>query len=309
MSFSALKKEYQFSQDQNIYDSEFVKYLKNPLTSQFFEVCNNQFIYFLWMDAAFATDFVLKEIKEVRNTQVFKRIQFDLNHLKNTFLWVYVHGQSRLYTLYELHSSFLGSKNKFIWGKEYDISFLSPSGPFKKLQLKDIINHEVFYKMLMLLMFEGKLQTREFRLRTKGNILCWFDDQEQSKYTFEVHQLSKDGILFKVDNEFYRSCFNTSQNISFLFDPYFLQSNLNSSLLELRENHKKLSSYPFYTDNMAHICQAKRTDVRIHNNHLDGEFKYLYFPFSKIDFKNTQTVQTVTDFCVELRKNLVRKIK
>ena len=184
-------------------------------------------LQFIWSDSDECCAHFREKMKDdVDVAKLREQKLIEISHLKNIPVWI--KKGHKLYTthLFDIYESHLQQKTIFDYDASapLDISFISPSGPFKKMAISDCLNIQSYQDFVFLSLLDNKLPTREFRLRLQSRLL--FESGSDFEHTLlgSLCQVTTKGLLFKVKGADFFNKIKDSTQLRLLMNTQIFES-------------------------------------------------------------------------------------
>lgn len=222
-------------------------------------------------DALFKAEFELKvtELQKLRAMAVWLRTP--TNQIIQT-------------TLFELYQDAIFERH---WcGQEShapcEVSFIAPSGPYKKFAVVDCLNTQTYQDFVQYFLLEGKLPQRDFRLRVPGRLLMEFGPGLSGAALIDLQQITATGLLFKCPAGLFFNQVRPHGKLRLLIKTSSLEgANKSSDWDGFQQAIGEWGLNPFYTQNKMEAFVLSCTDFQV---------------ASRFDFGQTQDVYLFVDY-------------
>jgi hypothetical protein len=290
------------------------EYLSNPLQIKSHSLSKKDDLNFHWSDFAETCELYKKFLKK-NKYKIYDGLMNSLEAFKNTDVWIkgedHVHTLN-LYTVYDVlvSSKKLPHLNK---GKEdkVEISFMGPGGPFKKLTLGECVNEDTYSQFVFHRVLTGQLPFRDFRLRCKGKVLCYYDNLVEKSVVLEVSQLTSEGILFVSREKNLEKKLQKTSELRPLIDIKIFKDALNSSLMEMGNQFSNHSKELFFTQDDRSQYTIDPSKLKFFKGY-DSEAKgidYIFCKFEDIKGHNDLLEGILKDFTNEMKEQISFELK
>lgn len=228
-----------------------------------------------------------------------RRLQ-EMQKLRALPIWIRSGKTTTQTNLFDLYEGFICDQ---LWQgdtnlphPQYDISLISPSGPFKKMPVTNCFNLQTYRDFVMVFLLQDKLPRRDFRLRVKSKVLAEYGPNFSEACLVELEQISASGLLFRVSGSEYFGRMVPHQQVRLLFKTSFLTNS--SQVSEFRHEVAQWNNNPFYTHDKteAFVFDCKETPS---NSRFDGEETrecFLRISFDTISRTNGPQAQRLKAF-------------
>lgn len=187
-------------------------------------------------------------------------------------------------TLFELYQDAIFDRH---WcGQEShapcEVSFIAPSGPYKKFAVVDCLNTQTYQDFVQYFLLEGKLPQRDFRLRVPGRLLMEFGHGLSGVGLIDLQQITSTGLLFKCPANLFFNQVRPHGKLRLLIKTSSLDSANASG--DWEGFHQAIADWglnPFYTQNKLEAFMFSCTDFQV---------------ASRFDFGQTQDVYLFVDY-------------
>ena len=288
--------------------------LKNDFY-QFLYLSNSKNLKFHWADAVETCRYIQKDIKTLGPKYAeFKRLIETVNELKMTPVWImgdnHIH-QTNLHDLY--HQIVMPEKFphlRFQFKDFHDLSLIGPTGPFKRVDLRAWMNRRDHLNIVYKNVLSGALNPREFRLRTEGQVLCFYGSENDS-CVFKVKQITQGGLLMNTEEMHFFDHVKNCSTIDLQMNADIFRLHGKESLSVIRE---KIGDDPrtlFFSHENRDRVRVRVPEIKsfLYSNSYNGRTvrtHYLFVPFKEIAMTNPQFSNIVNGFVGHV-KNLILK--
>lgn len=291
------------------------EYLSTPLNKSQCPLTTNQNMSFHWADYSLTCDIYRGLIKnDAKYHQIQNTLVLNMDQLRTVPVWVKtIDGVSTL-SLYDIYDSLTtkGKMSRFYVNKENKLvlSFSGPEGPFEILSPSECINKNRYSDFVFTYLLQEKLPTRDFRVRCKGSVLCYYDVCFNKQIKIDVEQITSDGILFSTDDDTLKDKLFYSKEIKFLMNLELFHQNLHKSFNELRNNFSDYEYNLFFTRDSRHSYHVQPKNLYFYHAYdFDQTGKtYFYCHFSNFKGKNNILENIMKEFTDQLRTQIKAEI-
>lgn len=204
--------------------------------------------------------------------------------------------QKNMFDLYHDHILGLHSLES---SSKVEVSFLSAFGPYELLNLSELLHPAMYQEFIMVLLLNGKLSRREFRLRFKTRLLL---EQDQTVHLINLEQMSPRGVLFSSEKILIEG------KVNFFLNPEVLKEAIGMSFDEMKTHLSQRSNNLLYS---AH----QNSKITIDTYGIKAQTKYdfvknnLYYYFFNFDrFDNQEIAKNLKDFVNQSKKLIGQKL-
>lgn len=239
----------------------------------------------------------------------------EISHLKNIPVWI--KKGHKLYTthLFEIYESHLQQKTIFGYDvtAPMDISFISPSGPFKKMAISDCLNIQSYQDFVFLSLLDNKLPSREFRLRLQSRLLFESGSDFQHTLLGNLCQVTTKGLLFKVKAVDFFNKIKDSTQLRLLMNTQIFESTKDDvTWTDVKNTAKNWPAHPLYTQNKNDAFLIDPKELQLAHRFDYGRTSEVYFfvPFKHLSASHALMVKRIEKFLVEMKsciKNTMTK--
>ncbi|MFZ4713687.1 MAG: hypothetical protein ACOYL6_08250 [Bacteriovoracaceae bacterium] len=289
-------------------------FLKSDLY-QFFPISNSQSIKFHWADSVETCRFIQKDIKALGSKYFeFKKLVEAVNELRMCPVWLMGEGQIISTNLHDLyHQVIMPDKFhhlQFTLKDFHELSLIGPTGPFKKVDVRAWLNRRDHLNIVFKNVLGGNINPREFRLRTEGQVLCFYG-QEKDSCVFKIKQLTQTGLLMCTEEMHFFDHVKSLGTIELQMNADILRLHGNEKLPSIQDKVSESPRALFFSHEERDRIQVRTTDVKsfIYNNIYLGRSvpaHYLFVPYKEISVNDRNFATTTSNF-VNYIKSLVLK--
>ncbi len=268
-------------------------------------------LHFIWSDYDECCDYFRQKIKSDGDVAKLREQKLaEISHLKNIPVWI--RKDSKLFTthLFDIYESHLQQKTIFDYDATVpmDISFISPSGPFKKMAITDCLNIQNYQDFVFLSLLDNKLPSREFRLRLHSRLLFESGEQFQNTMLGSLCQVTSQGILLKVmANDFFYKIKETNQLRLLMNTQIFETTKESLTWNEVKNTAKNWPAHPLYTQNKNDAFLIDPKELQLAHRFDYGRTSEVYFfvSFKHLSNSNALMVKKIEKFLFEM-KNCIK---
>jgi hypothetical protein len=243
-------------------------------------------ISFSWTDFEEACRFYQEKISldPIMRKQYETKI-CDLEKLRLMPIWIRGLGETIHTSLFDLYQDFILERSWKVDSHQpvsYNISFISPSGPYKKLAITDCFNVQTYHDFILIFLLQSKLPQRDFRLRTNSRLLIEFGKNYNEAGIVDLEQVTSGGILLRCQAKQFFLGIRPHGKLNLLIKT--------SDLEEVSKAHDwqsfktsiaKWGANPFYTQNKQESfnldCTQLQTSSRFDFSQTNDIYLYLKF--------------------------------
>lgn len=234
----------------------------------------------------------------------------DLNKLRLMPVWIRSHGETLHTNLFELYRDFIV---EFLWKADshphapYDISFISPSGPFKKLAITDCFNLHTYQDFILVFLLQGKLPQREFRLRTRSRLLVEFGDHYAEAGMVDLEQITSGGLLLRCQSKQFFKGIRPHRKLRLLVKTSELDEVSKAyDWQSFKAGIAEWSANPFYTQNKQEAFNLDSNDFQIASRFDFSQTNdiYLYLKFDALKASHEIMAQRLEKFIIKGRESM-----
>lgn len=232
----------------------------------------------------------------------------DLSKLRLMPVWIRGNGETLHTSLFELYQDFILER---LWKADshphapYDISFISPSGPYKKLSITDCFNVHTYQDFILVFLLQGKLPQREFRLRTKSRLLVEFGNHYGEAGMLDLEQITSGGLLLKCQSKQFFKGIRPHRKLRLLVKTSGLDEVSRAhDWQNFKDSIAKWGTNPFYTQNKQEAFNLDCNDFQIASRFDFSQTNdiYLYLKFDSLKASNEIMAQRLEKFIVKGRE-------
>lgn len=238
-------------------------------------------MHFMWSDFdEFCQHYSQKLSMQGDFAKMYEAKIKEISLLKNIPVWV--KKDSKIFTthLFDIYESHLYQKSIFDHDSTapLDISFISPSGPFKKMAITDCLNIQNYQDFVFISLLKNKLPLREFRLRFNSRLLFEAGANFEKTLLGDLCQITTKGMLFKVKGpEFFKALKDTSA-IRLLMNTQILESSRHcNTWKELKSHVETWPNHPLYTQNKVDAFLVDPKLIQLAQRFDYGRTSEIYF--------------------------------
>jgi hypothetical protein len=277
-----------------------------------FSLCQHGNMRFHWADFHETCDSVKEQIESDGQLQAdFDRREANLNRLQLVPIWIRtmnkVH-QTTMYDLYDRHilnQTPIGGMDTF---GPLEISFISSSGPFKKMAIAECFNQNIYRDFVIVSLIKGQLPRRSFRLRLKAKILVEYGPEFAQASLMNLEQMTSAGLLLSVDEDFYYRELAPHQDLRILIDTSILRNALGKPLTDLKSHLGTHSFNLLYSarkeDSIA--CRLAQFSVQSGFDFFRSRKIYLFISYDQLAANSPSSATNCREF-VAYSKEVVRE--
>ena len=268
----------------------FLEYLKNKPLEQKLMLTSNKNLNFHWSNWNESCLF-LKEAKN-KHFQYSRMQSFDhlLENYKKDPVWLRDKEKQIKTNLYDLYNSMLDQRIRALWSEHYKdtlISLVTDAGAFITLTSMRWFDKDIYTLFVYKKILEETLPLRNFRLDVSIPAQCILNGSNLNIAPLDIVQISKSGMLFKIQGPGHISKIQNSREMKLSFDlaPFF-DSYDNKfdgivrkfSKYEFNESKKsKVEEFEFYDEDI-----MKMNNNRYNFQLSDGKDFYLFFTYDQL---------------------------
>ncbi|MBY0516293.1 MAG: hypothetical protein K2P81_05260 [Bacteriovoracaceae bacterium] len=234
------------------------------------------------------------EVDPVMKAEYESKI-LELERLQTMPVWIKSEKETTHTTLFNLYQDFILEN---MWqGKDahphapYDISFISPSGPFKKISITDCFNIQTYQDFVMVFLLQGKLPQRDFRLRVPSKLLAEFGSNMSEVGLIDLQQITSSGLLLKCSSKTFFQSIRPDGQVRLMFKTSPLESaNQIKNWTSFKDVVAAWGLNPFYSHNKQEAFLLNCSDFQIASRFDFGVTNEVYLFVSFEHLKNANLV-------------------
>ncbi len=273
-------------------------------------------LQFMWSDYDECCDYFRQKMKGDLDVVKLKEQKItELSHLKHIPVWI--RRDSKLYTthLFDIYENHLQRKSILNTDPSVpmDISFISPSGPFKTMAITDCLNIQNYQDFVFLSLLDNKLPSREFRLRLQSRLLFESGTQFENTLLGSLCQITSKGLLFKVKAADFFNKIKESSQLRLLMNTQVFETTKQSlTWAEVKSSVDSWPTHPLYTQNKTDAFLIDPKELQLAHRFDYGRTSEVYFfvPFKHLSVSNGLMVKKIENFLLQMKsciKNTMNK--
>lgn len=232
----------------------------------------------------------------------------ELSELKRTPVWIKNTKELIHTNLYQLYQDFILEK---MWQNQdahphapYDISFISPSGPFKKLSVTDCFNLQTYQDFTHVFLLQGKLPQREFRLRVPSRLLMEYGAGFLEATLVDLEQITGSGLLIRCCGKTFFHQMRPKQQVRLMFKSAPLD--VFQGTKDFRESIATWSQNPFYSHNKQEAFILNCEDFQVASRFDFGETQdiYLFVSFTTLKSSHRLMGEKIERFIAKAKESM-----
>lgn len=271
------------------------------------QLYQNTPVYYHWSNCAKGTQFIQNTSKNSELlSQTIEQVWKKLLQLKEVPIWLKTTEHIIPMSMFDVYVAVMGHIRKNDQEDNlfnvHDISFVSPSGPYKQTTLIQLINKSLYQDFVYYYLLKNKLPMRSFRLFVEGKVVLQYGKSHQYSSVIKVRQLTENGVLFSSNDDDLLERIELGQALKFIV----LSDNI-KELTKCEDKQLKANLDLFYTtDSMQYFLVEtdKVTKALSYDSGISGEF-YLFCRY--IDMKESEFPNIVKDFLDISKKKLFKE--
>ncbi len=290
-------------------------YLSTPLNKKQCSLSVSDNINFHWADYSVTCDLYRELVnKDEKVHLLHNHLVSNLEKLKTVPVWVKTMDGVSTLSLFDIYDSLAtkGKMSRFYVNQagKLVISFYGPQGPFEVLAPSECINHERYTELIFNYLLQGKIPTRDFRIRCAGKVLCYYDLCFDKATNIDVVQVTSDGILFSTDDKELRNKLSTSKEIKILMNLEIFHKVLRKSFDELRNAFGDYEYNLFFTRDAKHAYHLQPKYLHFYQafDHDVSGLTYIYAHFHHFKGNNDVLQNILKEFTAQLRDQIKEDI-
>ncbi len=219
------------------------KYLTKTNLSESLTLTDN--LTFHWADWEKTCVMQKTRFKNFNNGQSLTNLNRSLQELKNQVIWLSNKSQVLKSTVYDLYESYMDSRLRLTWFDRKDeilFSYESEHGPYYTVTSMKWMTKEVYSKFIYRKILTEHYMLRGFRLKTHIPLMLKLDkDFVDHSNKISVHQISKHGVILKVNDKNFLNKINFSRLMHFKIPVNTLLNLGGKNLDDTLENYKAVN--------------------------------------------------------------------
>jgi hypothetical protein len=277
-----------------------------------FVLCDKGTVLFHWADFFETCDLVKARLEREPALEIdLKRREGALAKLALVPVWIRTENQVHQTTIFDLYEKYLLNHIQSLGLDPFsplDISFISPTGPFKVMSIAECFNPTTYRDFVIVYLLQGKLPRRDFRIRLKSKILMEHGKDFAGAELVALEQLTTSGLLLSLDADAYTRKISVDGAVRFLVNAASLGPALGKSLAELRPFLSQFAHNFLYSSVKSDAIDCHREDLSVQSAFDFSKNKkvFLFVSFEKLARSNPASVELLRDFVAHAR-GLVRE--
>ena len=268
----------------------FLDYLKNRPLEQNLILTSNQNLKFHWSDWSESCLF-LKEAKN-KHFQHSRMQSFELllEGYKKNPVWLRDKEKELKTNVYDLYLSMLDQRIRTLWTENYKdtlISLVTDAGPYVSLTSMRWFDKNIYTLFVYRKILSDSLPLRNFRIGVDVPAQCNFNGSNLNQTPMNIVQISKSGMLFKIDGPSSISKIQNSREVELSFDlaPFYETYDKKYDGIV-----RRFSKYDFQNPSKAKLEKFdfyEKDIMKINNNQYnfqlsDGKSFYLFLTYDQL---------------------------
>jgi hypothetical protein len=315
-------------QDESTYGLEGIMALQNitqlfapsflndsPLTKTLgeeFVLCENGNMVFHWADFFETCDLIKSQLeKDQVLMNDFKQRETALTRLTQIPVWIRTESKVHQTTMHELYEKYILNQTHMLGGidpfGQFDISFISGTGPFKTLSVTECFNKTTYRDFVLVYLIKGKLPKRDYRIRLKSKVLVEYGANFGKAELISLEQLTMNGMLFSIEAETYNKRVSDLDSARILINSKMLADAKGKNLEELKAHLAQYAFNLLYSSNKEDALDFKLSDFSAQSSFDFSKNKkmFLFVAYDKLAQSNPASIAAIRGF-VTHTKELVR---
>jgi hypothetical protein len=260
-------------------------------------------VWIHWSNNPYLTNKVKEGVKSGLMKTQFDQLTKQLNNLKDVPLWLKLEDSILKLSAFDLyHTLCMHFRNGQFEDQLFncqEISFVSPTGPFKEITIVDCIHEKTIESFVYKNIIQNNLAQRSFRVFTKGSAKLSFGEFREHDLDISVEQLTDHGVLFSSDNFKLLEVIDDEQ----FFNIQMTLKNI-KSYFDDSSQFDEAQSDLFYSNNLTE-------GFRVNSSHLIKSLKYdssetgKFFLFCRYkDMQGSEHGHTLGKFVESMKQKL-----
>ncbi len=276
-----------------------------------FVLCDRGSVVFHWADFCETCDLVKSQLsRDASLAADLKRREQTLASLALIPIWVRTENQVRQTTVHDLYEKYLLNQIQLLGLDPFypsDISFISPTGPFKPLSITDCFNPTTYRDFVIVYLLQGKLPRRDFRIRLKSKILMEYGAELGGAEIVAIEQLTATGLLISLDADVFTRKVVGGETVRFLVNATTLAPALEMSLEEMKPHLSQYAHNFLYSSVKADAieCDLKHLSIQSAFDFSKNRKVFLFVSYDNLRCSNPKNLALLRGFVGHAR-DLVR---
>ncbi len=274
-------------------------------------LCDRRSVVFHWADFFETCDLVKTQLLQDASLAAdLKRREHHLAGLAHVPIWVRTQHQVFQTTVYGLYERYLLNQIQLVGLDPFypsEISFISPTGPFKLLSITDCFNPTTYRDFVIVYLLQGKLPKRDFRIRLKSKILMEYGAELGGAEVVAIEQLTATGLLISLDADVFTRKVVGGESVRFLVNASTLAPTLGMSLEEMKP-HLSQSAHNFLYSSVktdAVECSLRHLSIQSAFDFSKNRKVFLFVSYDNLSSSDPKNLTLIRDFVAHAR-DLVR---
>lgn len=263
----------------------------------------NETVTFHWADFSEACGLWQARInREPHLKGEYERRVREIEKLRILAVWVRLGKTVTQTNLYELYDGFIREKTwhgqDLLPHAQQEVSFVSPSGPFKHMPVTECFNRTTYQDFVFVLLLQNKLPRRTFRLRIQSRLLSEYGAGLREAGLVSLEQVTSQGLLVKISSETFFASMNPHRHVRFLFNSQSLRSAVAAASFE--SGIAAWKANPFYTHDKSESFEIDCSHMRVSESKAYdkalGPESYIFVSFDQIAISNPALAEDLKAF-------------
>jgi hypothetical protein len=293
--------------------SPFDKFNSTNSLADEFALCDKGNVAFHWADFFETCDLIKARLQsEPGLREDFNHRDAALNKLQLIPLWVKTERKIHQITVFDLYEGSIFNQAQILVGIDPfsapEISFISASGPFRKMTIADCLNKCTYRDFVIVSLIKGNLARRNYRIRLKSRILLEYGANVGQAELVSLEQLTTQGILLSLDSDIYLRKIRNVESIRLLVNVKSLAETKGKCLKEFKGYLSQFAFNLLYSSLTGDsiICHMKDVLAQSSFDLARNRRVFLFVSYNKLQALNPQSIGVIKEF-VDQTRDLVRE--
>jgi hypothetical protein len=293
--------------------SPFDKFNSTNSLADEFALCDKGNVAFHWADFFETCDLIKARLQsEPGLWEDFNHRDAALNKLQLIPLWVKTERKIHQITVFDLYEGSIFNQAQILVGIDPfsapEISFISASGPFRKMTIADCLNKCTYRDFVIVSLIKGNLARRNYRIRLKSRILLEYGANVGQAELVSLEQLTTQGILLSLDSDIYLRKIRNVESIRLLVNVKSLAETKGKCLKEFKGYLSHFAFNLLYSSLTGDsiICHMKDVLAQSSFDLARNRRVFLFVSYNKLQALNPQSIGVIKEF-VDQTRDLVRE--
>jgi hypothetical protein len=276
-------------------ESTLSEYLSQESLSDEYHLTANGSLKFHWSNWSKSCFIQKDNFNDNSNLKRFNNLEEEMNSLKTQDIFLKRGEKVVKSNLYDMYTSFLDPKIRMAWDDlfgDFLISLKSTAGPFFSLSSMRWFDKNIYKTFVYKKIIQGNVNFRNLRLGVSIPVDCFFDHSPFKTAEFLIEQISKEGLIIKINGAHNISKIDLSKEFCLKMNLKLFEESVNLDVVGIIKKFSNTTSRKNKDLEKINFSVSSKIMNKYNNRNnakfASGENYYLYIRYSDLEPIDTE---------------------